>query len=49
MMAGFVAVMRAAESARRRLTRGGHFALVWSTSRWDGDQEWQRVAQVAKR
>jgi ubiquinone/menaquinone biosynthesis C-methylase UbiE len=32
-----------AESARRWLTPGGHFALVWSTSPWDGDQEWQRV------
>jgi hypothetical protein len=32
-----------AESARRWLTPGGHVALVWSTSPWDGDQEWQRV------
>lgn len=34
---------RVAESARRWLTPGGHLALVWSTSPWDGDQEWQRV------
>lgn len=34
---------RVAESARSWLTPGGHFALVWSTSPWDGDQEWQRV------
>jgi ubiquinone/menaquinone biosynthesis C-methylase UbiE len=34
---------RVAESARRWLTSGGHFALVWSTSPWDGDEEWQRV------
>ena len=34
---------RVAESARRSLTPGGYFALVWSTSPWDGDQGWQRV------
>lgn len=34
---------RVAEAARRWLAPGGHFALVWSTSPCDGDQEWQRV------
>jgi ubiquinone/menaquinone biosynthesis C-methylase UbiE len=34
---------RVAESVRRGLAPGGHFALVWSRSPWDGDREWQRV------
>lgn len=34
---------RVAESAPRWLIPGGYFALVWSRSPWDGDQEWQRV------
>jgi ubiquinone/menaquinone biosynthesis C-methylase UbiE len=32
-----------AESAMRRLVAGGHLALLWSNSPWDGSQEWQRV------
>ena len=33
---------RLAESARGWLVPGGHLALVWSRSPWDGDLEWQR-------
>ena len=40
---------RVAGSARRWLAPGGHLALVWSTSPWDGDLEWQRVlAQIMR-
>ncbi|MDQ1476866.1 MAG: hypothetical protein QOE62_2095 [Actinomycetota bacterium] len=40
---------RVAESARRWLAPGGHLALVWSRSPWDGDREWQRVLTHAMR
>jgi hypothetical protein len=32
-----------AESAVRWLVPGGHLALLWSNSPWDGSQEWQQV------
>ena len=32
-----------AESAMRWLAAGGHLALLWSRSPWDGSQQWQRV------
>jgi ubiquinone/menaquinone biosynthesis C-methylase UbiE len=32
-----------AESAMRWLVAGGHLALLWSNSPWDGSREWQQV------
>jgi ubiquinone/menaquinone biosynthesis C-methylase UbiE len=32
-----------AASAMRWLVPGGHLALLWSNSPWDGSREWQRV------
>ena len=32
-----------AEAAMRWLVSGGHLALLWSNSPWDGSLEWQRV------
>ena len=32
-----------AESAMRWLVPGGHLALLWSSSPWDGSQAWQHV------
>jgi ubiquinone/menaquinone biosynthesis C-methylase UbiE len=32
-----------AESAMRWLIPGGHLALLWSNSPWDGSQQWQSV------
>lgn len=38
-----------AESARGWLVPGGHLALLWSNSPWDGDHEWQRVMDETMR
>lgn len=40
---------RMAEAAYGWLVPGGHLALVWSRSPWDGDGEWQRVLTQAMR
>ncbi len=34
---------RVAEAARGWLVPGGHLAVVWNNSPWDGDQEWQHA------